>query len=122
MDKAQCNTANHTCVPHCEKDTDCAGTPETPVCDEASGICVTGCEDADGRRCPEGKVCVFSDPNSQIGSCQDVVADGSGGGTIIYDGCICGVPPGGGANDFGWLVAASTGLAAVWRRRARRFM
>jgi hypothetical protein len=58
----------------------------------------------------------------EFGNCVDMPGDlPVPGEVIIYNGCICGVPSGGGGRDFGWALAASAALAARWRRRARRF-
>ncbi|HLM72760.1 MAG TPA: hypothetical protein VK459_08710, partial [Polyangiaceae bacterium] len=93
------------------------------VCDPTTTLCVDGCRDVDGSRCPDGKICIFPDPAVEVGYCGNDPSPGPTppGEVIIYDGCICGVPSGAGGRDFGWALAASAALAACWRRRARRF-
>jgi hypothetical protein len=88
------------------------------VCDTSQSLCVDGCKKDDGSGCPDGKICIFPEADSEIGYCS---VDGTPPDYILYTGCICGVPSVGRTPDFGWAVAASAALAAWWRRRAPRF-
>jgi hypothetical protein len=100
---------------------DCGPENNGKVCDTTTNLCLEGCRDVDGSRCPEGQVCMFF--GGEYGHCVDMPGGDLPvpGEVIIYNGCICGVPSGGGGRDLGWALAASAVLAAWWRRRARRF-
>jgi hypothetical protein len=91
------------------------------VCDMVTTLCVDGCRDVDGSRCPGDQLCVFPDPADPIGYCapgEDRIPPED---KTITTGCICGVPSGNDGRDFGWAVAAFAGVATWWRRRVRRF-
>jgi len=90
------------------------------LCDESLAICVEGCMDVDGLRCPDGQICVFPDPANEIGDCSDISSPVEPEEIVIQRACLCGMPSGSGDIGFGWAVAASAALAAWRRRRARR--
>jgi MYXO-CTERM domain-containing protein len=108
----------------CDEDhPDCGPENSGKICDTGTSLCVEGCKDVEGSGCPDGQICIFPDPAVDVGYCGNGNTGGGPGGpgTIPYDGCICGVPSGGGERDLGWAVVVFAALAAWRRRRGPRF-
>lgn len=81
-----CGPSNF-CAPGCTMDSDCAATPDVPVCDTGGGICV-GCVDDDDcggiTTCNPRQECVFGD-NDGDGVTDEVDLDDDNDGVLDQD-------------------------------------
>ncbi|NUQ77907.1 MAG: hypothetical protein HUU21_30605 [Polyangiaceae bacterium] len=107
----------------CDEDhPDCGPENNGKVCDTSTSLCVDGCKDVDGSRCPDEKVCVFPDPASEVGYCAPpgTGPDGTLSDILVQGGCLCEVRPGDGKLSMAWALLVALGAGFAVRRRNRR--
>jgi MYXO-CTERM domain-containing protein len=107
----------------CDEDhPDCGPENNGKICDMGTSLCVDGCKDVDGSRCPDGKICIFLDPAVDVGYCGNGDT-ASGGGPItdilIQGGCLCEMRPGDGKLKMAWALLIALGAGFAVRRRNR---
>jgi MYXO-CTERM domain-containing protein len=115
--------SDDTSIMICDEDhPDCGPANNGRVCDTSQSLCVDGCKKDDGSGCPDGKICIFPEADSEIGYCGNVDA-GSGGGTItdilVQGGCLCEMRPGDGKIKLAWALLLALGAGFAVRRRSR---
>jgi MYXO-CTERM domain-containing protein len=107
----------------CDEDhPDCGPENNGKICDMGTNLCVDGCKDVDGSRCPDGKTCIFPDPAVDVGYCGNgpmTTGSGTPGEILVQGGCVCEMRPGDGKLKMAWALLIALGAGFAIRRRNR---
>ena len=98
-----------TSTPTCTVDAQCGSIESGQVCDAASGVCMPGCREAGGNRCPGAVMCTSTD--QRIGQCDYTKKYSIAGGG-------CSLTSRQGQSEWAWLALMLCSiLVRVGRRR-----